>query len=360
MYRTGNTEKTIPFHKRVVSIATFLAPLLASLSNAYAQDPLPSLESIAAAIDQNKQKISNVRLRTTQLTVQSTNFSDLPALTGTKPFIVADRVAFINQVLLLVDGDNQFADEVRTQVADDITLVSHQKYWRTAGSEKIVWAIEKDESLGEDGQIVSVHPVTYLKVGISLPLGPLEDLQIKHIQSGPSLSYPDNVRVGYETFHGLKCIRLSWGEKGKDPHWGYHLVCPERDWKIICREVYLENESDTVKVYSGRYVVESLKKVNDSWLPTSFYSEVKKIGFDGKEKISRSKNTLEEIATNVIDGKTVFLPQLSAGMQFMDDSVSKTDGPPKIIGGNLKGIIAELRDGDFSSVEENIGELDSP
>jgi hypothetical protein len=318
---------------------------------------VPSLIDIGTAVNQNRKKITNVKLRTTLVMVQSPDYSPIYAMMGEKPLLVEEKVASITKALILHAGDDNFVDEVRTEVGDDVVLETHKKYWHAAGSDKTIFSLEKSEFLDKQGQVRTTVPAMYSKAGIQAPTGALGDLQLAFEKSVPDISYPATVKVGYEMFNGLKCIRLSWGEKGKDTYWGYHLVCPERDWKILCREVYRENHSERTKIYSSRHVVESLQKVGDSWIPTTTFSETKETGADGKERVMKSKLTVDEIAIDVVDAKLLFQPQVTSGTIFLDEDATKLGGPPKVMGGSIKGIVAELREGDFSSVEENIGDL---
>jgi hypothetical protein len=339
------------------SLAVFSASVL-FINNVNAQATLPTLKEIALAMEQNRQKISNVKMRLTRIAAASPEYFSTPVGAAKSPLVESKEVA-IDQYLVLLDGDKRFVDERSTVVGDDVLLVKERKFWFDPTREKKGFALySKIEFLDDKGKIQSAAPAAYDNKEESLPLSSVMDLQFKLNGVSRDISFPDGAKViGFEPFHGLNCIRVEWGEKEVSDKWGFQLVCPERDWKVLSSEFYVEPRSRTFKRQYDKRVVEKLQKIKDCWVPSSSYHEVRKIGLKGEVYTIQMKTMIDEITLDTVDANLLFTPLFSPGTVLLEDENAKLKGPVKVMGGNIKGIVAELRAGDFSSVEENVGDL---
>jgi len=352
----------------VLVFLPFLIIFLFKVPRAYSQSKLPTITSITDAMNLNSKKITNLKMRS--LTVNVTEPDFIPTLLSNKavnqPLTVHGKFVEINRQLILLDGDNKFIDENPIVVGDKVILKTRDKYWYNADKDQTTHLIETIQSLDSKGEVKptppnGVDPVAYEGPDSNLPIGPVEDLQIYVKGLTRLVTFPENAKVvGFQNYHGLKCIRIEWGEKDKSSNWGYDLVCPDRDWKNIYSEGYIDEGLPQYKRFYQKTAVEQLQKVEGNWIPFSVYQETQKIGYKGEINTSRRQVKILNFDLDAVNGNVLFAPLLSPGTVLIGADTSSPSSSASAIGGSINHLLDQSQSGDFSFMDENIGDLGQP
>lgn len=356
----------------LVAVISLLAMSVEHQSGAQTGDNLTgpsvkveSFESVIAAVEANRQKNTNILLRSITVTATDPNTWVLDEKVSPSLLVNGKDVKILRSLDLLLEG-KLYADENETSVLPTLTLTKHQKYWKNEAKGIRNFSIEHQEFLSEDGKVGLLNgdiPTHYVANDAIIPFLAAGKTQIAIDRKNVSNLANLPLRItGHEMFRGLDCLRLEYKSSAKNPYSGYVLVCPSRDYKLLKEEhtiVYQDPKAD-FRSAVDRSTVEKLQKIGSSWIPSQVHHEWIRTTIDGQKKQLTEKFRLLSFETDVINTDLLFEPQLSPGTREMLQDSNEAGSIREIVGGDISTLTARIQKGDMSFLNPEETDLSKP
>ena len=297
----------------------------------------PTVEQVEEAMKQSGARFPNLKIRTTHVRLRDEGFLGPPA---------EEQALHVTRSLTLRMGDKYFVDQNTTTIHKEATSVNRERQWDDK-SRNICSVVHDNAYHGGPAALETklrarTHDVTMTQL----------DSKRVFLVKGARI-------VGTQDHHGLKCLRVEWGEKGQTECQGHTLVCPSRGHRVLYEEYSVDIKEGNHAFTSDirRMSVERIEQFGDAWVPTRVFDESRRMGTDGKPRVQTEKFWVVEFAPDAVTVDLLFEPLLSPGTAIFPKAAP---GRIEFAGGDITPLVAQLQSGDLSPLAEEVEDMSQP
>lgn len=328
-------------------------------------DPLPPIQDVVAAMDQNVHKISNLKVRSIVVTATSPGLWSEDQGKDTRLLVSGKEIQVRRSLGLLLDG-KVFLDEHALKLTPTQMLEDERRYWFDKGRGIGYFSIDSLDVMSQTGQIERANRGVTTAYEDERPIVPflaLGKMQIAATTQDHSSLLDKGAQItGWQNFHGLNCIKVEYQVTNTNPYSGYALVCPQRDYKLVFNEQNSNSldPKDRFKHSVDRFVVEQFAKYGDAWIPARVRHEWVRTTVDGQEKSLIEQFRVLEFQADAVTTDLLFEPLFAPGTRLYRNGMNAVGGKMEVVGGDVLSLVKKLQSGDFSILKENIEDLSKP